>query len=64
MKGAKGVAHGLGVIFFSTLPDKGPKFGTNEAVIIKINNRIGSILELSCFWQNFNMSISHKGFSP
>ena len=41
---------------------KGAKFGTNEADIISINNRIGGILKLSYFWQNFNMPILHKGF--
>ena len=41
---------------------KGIKFGTNDADIRKINNRIGGILKPSHFWQNFNMSISQKDF--
>ena len=41
---------------------KGVKFGTNEADVIQINDRIGGILKLSYFWQNFNVSISNKDF--
>ena len=40
---------------------KGAKYCTNEADIIKINNRIGGILKLSYFRQNFKMPTSHKG---
>ena len=39
--------------------DDGAKFGANETDITNINNRIGGILELSYFWQNFIMYLFH-----
>ena len=35
---------------------------SNDADIIWINNQIGNTMKFLCFWQNFNMLISHKGF--